>query len=80
MFSGLENPTHILMLLLLVLLFFGAKRLPEMGRSLGTGMREFRDSVTGRTPDDSAVSGDVPVAVASTAEVDDSMSRAAKPS
>jgi len=50
MFSGLENPTHILMLLLLVGLFFGAKRLPEVGRSLGTGMREFRDSVTGRTP------------------------------
>jgi sec-independent protein translocase protein TatA len=51
MFSGLENPTHILMLLLLVALFFGAKRLPEVGRSLGTGMREFRDSVTGRVPD-----------------------------
>lgn len=47
MFTGLENPTHILMLLLLVLLFFGSRRLPEIGRSLGTGMREFKDSLTG---------------------------------
>jgi sec-independent protein translocase protein TatA len=31
-----------------ILMLFGAKRLPEMGRSLGTGMREFRDGVVGR--------------------------------
>lgn len=47
MFSGLENPTHLLLLLLLLLVFFGAKRLPEVGRSLGTGMREFKESITG---------------------------------
>jgi sec-independent protein translocase protein TatA len=47
MFTGLENPTHILMLLVLAVLFFGVKRLPEIGRSLGTGMREFRESITG---------------------------------
>jgi len=35
------------LLLLLALLLFGAKRLPEIGRSLGTGMREFKDSVSG---------------------------------
>ena len=35
------------LLLLLALLLFGAKRLPEIGRSLGTGMKEFKDSVTG---------------------------------
>ena len=39
---GLENPVHILLLLLIVLLVFGAKRLPEIGRSLGTGMRQFK--------------------------------------
>ncbi|HYZ19717.1 MAG TPA: twin-arginine translocase TatA/TatE family subunit [Gaiellaceae bacterium] len=39
---------EILILLLVVLLVFGPKRLPEMGRSLGKGMREFKDSVTGR--------------------------------
>jgi sec-independent protein translocase protein TatA len=39
---------EIVLLLLLALLLFGAKRLPEIGRSLGKGMREFKDSVTGR--------------------------------
>jgi sec-independent protein translocase protein TatA len=42
---GLENPVHILLLLLVVLLVFGAKRLPEIGRSLGEGMRGFKDSI-----------------------------------
>jgi sec-independent protein translocase protein TatA len=44
---GLDNPLHILALLLIVLLVFGAKRLPEIGRSLGTGLHEFKQSVTG---------------------------------
>jgi sec-independent protein translocase protein TatA len=43
---------EILLLLLVLLLVFGPKRLPEMGRSLGRGMREFKDSVTGNTKDD----------------------------
>jgi sec-independent protein translocase protein TatA len=42
---------EIILLLLLALLLFGAKRLPEIGRSLGSGMREFKDSVTGKTQD-----------------------------
>ncbi len=41
------GPMEIVLLLLLALLLFGAKRLPEIGRSLGTGMREFKDSVSG---------------------------------
>jgi sec-independent protein translocase protein TatA len=45
---GLENPIHIAFLLILLLLVFGAKRLPEMGRSLGAGMRGFKDSLTGQ--------------------------------
>jgi sec-independent protein translocase protein TatA len=44
---GLDNPLHILVIVVLLLLLFGAKRLPEIGRSLGTGMREFKQSVTG---------------------------------
>jgi sec-independent protein translocase protein TatA len=44
---GLDNPIHILFLLILLLLVFGAKRLPEMGRSLGTGMRGFKESLHG---------------------------------
>jgi sec-independent protein translocase protein TatA len=39
---------ELLVLLLVVLLVFGPKRLPEMGRSLGKGMREFKDSITGK--------------------------------
>lgn len=43
---------EILILLLVVLLVFGPKRLPEMGRSLGRGMREFKDSISGKDDDD----------------------------
>ena len=39
---------EVFLVLLVVLLVFGPKRLPEMGRSLGRGMREFKDSVTGK--------------------------------
>jgi sec-independent protein translocase protein TatA len=41
------GPMEIVLLLLLALLLFGAKRLPDIGRSLGSGMREFKDSVSG---------------------------------
>jgi sec-independent protein translocase protein TatA len=44
---GLDNPLHIAFLLLLLLLVFGAKRLPEMGRSLGEGLRGFKSSLGG---------------------------------
>jgi sec-independent protein translocase protein TatA len=47
---GLDNPVHLLFLGVLLLLVFGAKRLPEMGRSLGAGMRGFKESVTGEGP------------------------------
>ncbi len=43
---GLENPLHIAIILVVVLLVFGAKRLPEMGRSIGQGMRGFKDELT----------------------------------
>jgi sec-independent protein translocase protein TatA len=39
------GPTEIFVILLLLLLLFGAKRLPELGRSIGQGMREFRKSM-----------------------------------
>lgn len=44
---GLDNPLHIAFLVVILLLVFGAKRLPEMGRSIGAGMREFKDSISG---------------------------------
>ena len=43
---------ELLILLLVLLVIFGPKRLPEMGRQLGKGMREFKDSVTGNDKDD----------------------------
>jgi sec-independent protein translocase protein TatA len=46
----LNSPVHIVILLGIALLLFGGKRLPEIGRSLGSGMREFKDAVTGHTP------------------------------
>jgi sec-independent protein translocase protein TatA len=42
----------LVVILLILLLVFGPKRLPEMGRSLGRGMREFKDSITGNDVDD----------------------------
>ncbi len=47
---GLDNPIHLLFLLVIVLLVFGAKRLPEIGRSLGSGLRGFKESINGDTP------------------------------
>jgi sec-independent protein translocase protein TatA len=43
---------EILIVLAIALIVFGPKRLPEMGRSLGRGIREFKDSVTGRDEED----------------------------
>ena len=45
--SGLLSPTHMIFLAVLALLLFGAKRLPEVGRSLGAGLREFKTTVSG---------------------------------
>jgi sec-independent protein translocase protein TatA len=46
---GLDNPLHIAFLVVVLLLVFGARRLPEIGRSIGSGMREFKQSVTGES-------------------------------
>jgi sec-independent protein translocase protein TatA len=43
---------ELVILMVVLLLVFGAKRLPEMGRSIGHGMREFKDAVTGKDDDD----------------------------
>ena len=48
---GISLP-ELLILLVVLLLVFGAKRLPEMGRSLGKGMREFKDSISGKDDDE----------------------------
>src|SRR4051794_8839420 len=46
------GPLEIIILLVIVLVIFGPKRLPELGRGLGKGMREFKDSVTGKDDDE----------------------------
>ena len=51
--TGLVSPGHLVILLIVLLLVFGTKRLPELGRSLGSGMREFKDAITGNSPEES---------------------------
>jgi sec-independent protein translocase protein TatA len=57
--TGLVSPGHLVILLIVLLLVFGTKRLPELGRSLGSGMREFKDSVTTDKPEIGAGSTDL---------------------
>jgi sec-independent protein translocase protein TatA len=45
-----DNPVHLVLVLVVVMLLFGAKRLPEVGRSLGAGLRGFKESVSGEEP------------------------------
>jgi TatA/E family protein of Tat protein translocase len=49
---GNIGPLEIIVVLIIALVVFGTKRLPELGRSLGKGIREFRGSVTGEHDDD----------------------------
>jgi sec-independent protein translocase protein TatA len=58
---GLDNPIHLALLLMIMLLVFGAKRLPEMGRSLGDGLRGFKEAVN---PQASVSTEDTPPTVA----------------
>jgi sec-independent protein translocase protein TatA len=51
------SPIEIIIILAIVLIIFGPKRLPDLGRSLGRGMREFKDSVTGKDKDDELPEG-----------------------
>jgi len=47
MFSGLESPMHLLIVLIVAILVLGPKKLPEAARGLGTGIRQFKDSLEG---------------------------------
>jgi sec-independent protein translocase protein TatA len=46
------GPTELIIVLIIALVVFGPKRLPELGRSLGHGMREFKESISGNSKDD----------------------------
>ena len=52
MFGGSIGVPELLIVLVIALIVLGPKKLPEVGRSLGRGMREFKDSISGITPDD----------------------------
>ena len=65
------GPLEIGLVLLIVLVIFGPKRLPQLGRSLGSGMREFKDAVTGKGKDD-----DEPGAIEGPPESGQSVTRA----
>ena len=48
MFTGLESPTHLIIALVVVLLLFGSKRIPELAKGLGAGVREFKKGAEGK--------------------------------
>jgi sec-independent protein translocase protein TatA len=48
---GILSPVHVAFLLVIALLLFGAKRLPELGSSLGSGLRDFKESLEGKEAD-----------------------------
>jgi sec-independent protein translocase protein TatA len=52
MFTGILQPTHLVILPVVALLFLGPKRLPEAGRAIGEGLKEFRSSIAGSHGDD----------------------------
>ena len=65
------SPIQIILVLVIALLVFGPRRLPEMGRSLGRGLREFKSAVTGDHGDEPAAPGPAPVAAATAVSADD---------
>ncbi len=51
--EGLLSPTHLIFILLIVLILFGPGKLPELGKGLGKGIREFKDAIRGGMDDTS---------------------------
>jgi sec-independent protein translocase protein TatA len=52
---GIENPVHLLFLAAVALIVLGPKRLPELARAVGKGMREFREALSGNEEEPQAV-------------------------
>jgi sec-independent protein translocase protein TatA len=64
MLEGLFQPMHLLLLLGIALLFFGPKRLPELGKGLGTSIRDFKDAMSQKPEDKSNSQLEAPRAAA----------------
>jgi sec-independent protein translocase protein TatA len=62
MVGDILQPTHLLLILVVALLVLGPKRLPEVGRAVGKGMRDFKDAINGehREPRDEVLSAEAP--------------------
>jgi sec-independent protein translocase protein TatA len=74
MIGDLVQPTHLLLILIVALLVLGPKRLPEVGRSLGKGLRDFKDAVSNYQPDRLLEGDDEPAARAAAAPHSDARS------
>ena len=68
---GPIGPLELVIVLVIVLVIFGPKRLPSLGRQLGSGMREFKDSVTGKDHDDDDAQAQITRTTATTEPVAD---------
>ena len=69
------GPFELIIVLVILLIIFGPKRLPGLGKSLGTGMREFKDSITGKSKDDETDATGRPALNAAEQRVDEPASR-----
>lgn len=69
------GPLELIIVLVIALVIFGPKRLPDLGKSLGTGMREFKDSITGTSKDDDDPAALTPAPTDDPAKPDDAVSR-----
>lgn len=67
MIGDVLAPTHLLLILIVALLVLGPKRLPEVGRSLGKGLRDFREAMTSYSPTSLLNEDDGPEATGTTA-------------
>ena len=65
---GLLEPQHILLIVLALLLFFGGKKIPELMRGLGKGMKEFKDAQNGESSSTTTNTNATPNATPTTEE------------
>ena len=61
MFTGILQPSHLIILLVIALVFLGPKRIPEAGRALGQGLKEFKSSIGGGDEERHALAAADPV-------------------